>query len=186
MEIFQARVRHIVLTLKSSEEKQKECKEKLTNTFRTLQQYKNDPIANKIVKSYSGLYIKNILIQLREADERNKSTRKCLQEILIKIKQHKFENFTKADEVFQREPSSENLFEVTNIHQSQHVELYIDTPTIQADKELTKSQESLVKFKNFLITTIENFIGETMLQAVYLVALSCKLPEWRKIKCKIK
>lgn len=175
MEIFRTEVRHIVLTLKSNEEKQKKCKEMLTSVFRTIQ---NDPIVNTITKGYSTSYIRQILSQLKETDEQNKSIRKCLRVTLIKISEQKKKNEIPILE--DRKLPSGNPF--PNFQQVQHAEeSHTEIRKIHGDTKLI--QKSSVTLNNFLLK-FEKFIGEV--GTIYMATLSCKLPEWKKIKCKIK
>lgn len=179
MEIFHKEVRHIVLTLKSSEEKQKKCKEKLTNVFRTIQ---NHRINNTKVNGYFSSYVKQILTELKETDEQNKSIRTCLRVTLIKINEQKKTYKNPIVDNVELPPESPFL----EIQRSLHAgESHTEMQEIQADTKLI-NQESLVKSRNSLIITFEKFIGETVSAAVHMTTFSCKIPEYKKIKCKIK
>lgn len=182
MEIFRTDVRHIVLAIKSSEEKQKRCKEKLENAYRVVQ---NHTIPNELMKSYFTPHTKQILGELKETDEQNKSLRASLRAILMKISQQKFVNTEKTVEnpiVNKERLSSENPSQISNIQRSHHADGQIHTisskyesntkvqeirahnlgnsiptgPTTY-DREIT-NRESLVNFKNFL-TTLRKFTG---------------------------
>lgn len=89
METFQAEMRHIVLTLKLSEEKQRNYKNELVNVYRTVQKHSN---SNPFEKNNSTPCTKQLLKQLREIDELNKSVRTLLR---VTLMEHRGKNFVK-------------------------------------------------------------------------------------------
>lgn len=178
MEIFRTDVRHLVLKIKSSEEKQKKCKEKLANIFRTMHYC---TIANTSIKNDFSSDTKQILVQLKETDEQNKSLRTILREILVKIREQKFVNTEKIPVVNNKRQSTRDLSLIPNIQRSHHPEgrilpisskseLNINTREIRghgagnlvstasttSDVKL-KVQEKSVNFENKLTKTFREF-----------------------------
>lgn len=79
MNMFQSEVRQLILKIKTSEDWQKKCKEKLVNLLRTEQIH---PISNVWMKSEFTSVTKQLLVQLKDTDELNKSSRSILRKIL--------------------------------------------------------------------------------------------------------
>lgn len=182
MDMFQSKIRHIVLKIKSSEEKQKNCKKILTNVYRTVQIY------NASMKEYFASYTKIILNQLKETDEQNKLLRTNLRDILVKISE--IANTKRTDEipiVNQGGLSPQNLLQRSDTQHLHRVEGQIHIISseyntkireIQAhnfdsmtsnisttiDTKLT-NQESLVNFKKYLIS-FEKFAEEKIINRV--------------------
>lgn len=80
MAIFQSEVRQLILKIKTSEDWQKRCKEKLVNLLRTEQIH---PISNGRMKSEFTSITKQFFVQLKDTNEINKSSRSILRNILI-------------------------------------------------------------------------------------------------------
>lgn len=120
MEIFQTDIRHMVLRIKTNEEKHKKCKEELANLYRTMQ---NNPTSNVSMKSDFNSFTKQVLIKLKETDEQNKTLRVTLREVLIKISEKKFLTPKKTDVIpsaNMKGLSSENPFQIPDIQRSHH------------------------------------------------------------------
>lgn len=87
MEVFRADIRNIVLTLKSSEEKQKKYKEELVELYRTVQKY-----------SVPAPYTKQLLKNLKEINDLYKSSKKLLLVTLIKNHEQNCMDIKRANE----------------------------------------------------------------------------------------
>lgn len=95
MEVFRAEIRHIVLMLKFSEEKQRKYKKQLLEVYRTVQKHS---IPNPSEKNNSASYTNQYLKQLKEIYELNKSVRTLLRATLIEHHEQHFVNIKKANE----------------------------------------------------------------------------------------
>lgn len=229
MEIFRENIRQIVLKQKSNEEKNKKDKEKFANVLR-LQ-----------IHTIAKTSVKQILRQLKETDEENKSIRTSLREILVKFHELKFVNKVKPEEipvVDKLRESSRDLSQISNIQRSHHVGGQIhnipskcesnirvreirannlgdlaSTITTTSNAKLTIRKKS-VNFENILIKKFRKLKGEILiirlgngrekqeknllfgegdgLEENLTTAINTLfpflhiLPEWEKIKCKIK
>lgn len=146
MEIFQTNVRHIVLRIKASEEKQKEFREKLANIYRTVQ---NHPIPNDSMRSDFTSFTKELLTHLKETDEQNKSLRATLREVLIKIREQKFVKTKKTAKILSVNEgglSSENPFKIPYIQRSHQIERQIN---LISSVNGTNTQAQRVQIQNF-------------------------------------
>lgn len=146
MDIFRTNIRHIVLAIKSSEERQRKCKEELTNVFRMVQKHPNSDASKKI--SFT-LFTKQILSELKETDEKNKALRTNLREILIKICEQKFMNTEKTNEipiVSKKRLTSKNPSQISNIQQSHHAERQIH---VISSKYLSNNEIRKIKIRDW-------------------------------------
>lgn len=84
--------------------------------------------------------VKQILRQLKETDEENKSIRTSLREILLKTRELKFVNGVKLDEIpveDRERESSRDLSQISNIQRSNHVEGQIHTTPSKCESNIS-------------------------------------------------
>lgn len=169
MNILRSKVRQIILQLKASEERQKRCKEKLVNFFRTQQKHP--------IKSERTSITKQLLVQIKDTDELNKSSKSILHKMLVKISEWNFENTNQIPRVNKKQPPSGNSIPLNEKQHSAEIRNHFislkDEPDHQSEgnrihdlaptncNKNAENEDILVKLTNyFILSMLRKFTGK--------------------------